>query len=79
MRLPFARRMAALRALQKKGTIVRGRKSWWEADHITPVVEGGDSGLENIRTLCRPCHRSVTSALRERLRLRRSSRCFSPA
>jgi 5-methylcytosine-specific restriction endonuclease McrA len=68
LRLPFAKRMSELRALQKRGAIHRGRKSWWEADHITPVVEGGDSNLENIRTLCIPCHREVTRALRVRRR-----------
>lgn len=39
-------------------------RSDWEADHIVPVVEGGDSNLENIRTLCIPCHRAATAALR---------------
>ena len=66
MRLPFAERMRTLKALQAGGTIHRRRKSWWEADHILPVVEGGDSNLDNIRTLCIPCHRAVTRALRER-------------
>ena len=68
MRLPFSRRMRELRALQASGVIHRGRKSWWEADHILPVVEGGDSNLENIRTLCIPCHRNATRELRERRR-----------
>lgn len=41
---------------------------WWEADHRVPVAEGGaDLGLENLRTLCRPCHARETSALRRRL------------
>ena len=31
--------------------IHKRRKSWWEADHILPVVEGGDSSLDNMRTL----------------------------
>jgi 5-methylcytosine-specific restriction enzyme A len=68
MRLPFAERMRELRALQSRGVIHRGRKSWWEADHIVPVVEGGDSNLDNLRTLCIPCHREATRALRERRR-----------
>lgn len=42
--------------------------SLWEADHIIPVVEGGgSSGLENLRTLCKPCHRLETAKLRKRL------------
>lgn len=68
MRLPFATRMKELRALIDAGVIHRRRKSWWEADHILPVVEGGDSNLENVRTLCIPCHRGVTRELRERRR-----------
>lgn len=68
MRLPFADRMRELRALQERGLIARKRKSWWEADHILPVVEGGDSALDNIRTLCIPCHRAATAELRARRR-----------
>ncbi|MDV8000754.1 HNH endonuclease [Rhodococcus sp. IEGM 1408] len=33
-----------------------------EADHITPVAKGGTDDLENLRTLCRRCHRKVTAA-----------------
>jgi 5-methylcytosine-specific restriction endonuclease McrA len=30
---------------------------FWQADHIIPVAEGGGGcGLENLRTLCVPCH-----------------------
>jgi len=40
----------------------------WHADHIVPVVEGGaDLGLDNLRTLCEPCHKQVTAELRKRL------------
>ena len=40
---------------------------YWEMDHIIPVVEGGgDCGLENLRTLCVPCHRRETAALAKR-------------
>lgn len=41
--------------------------SWWAADHIVPVVEGGaEGGLENLRTLCRWCHGDETRALARR-------------
>lgn len=51
-------------------TIV-GRRSLWDADHILPVAEGGGQcDLDNLRTLCLPCHREATAALRLRLRLR---------
>ena len=50
-----------------------GRKSLWDADHIVPVVEGGgECDLQNIRTLCLKCHRTVTSELRQK-RLKASS------
>lgn len=36
----------------------------WDADHIIPVVNGGGScGLENLRTLCIPCHKIITKTL----------------
>lgn len=48
---------------------VRARRSLWDADHIRPVAEGGGQcDLENLRTLCLPCHREVTAELRLRLR-----------
>ena len=47
------------------------RRTWWDADHIVAVVEGGgECGLENMRTLCQPCHRRITADLRHRLRQR---------
>ena len=68
LRLPFGQRMLEMQAM----SILKGRKSWWEADHITPVVEGGDSNLANVRTLCTICHRGVTTELR--LRRKNASR-----
>jgi hypothetical protein len=45
------------------------RRSFWDADHILPVTEGGgECDLQNIRTLCLICHRHVTIELRRRLR-----------
>lgn len=39
----------------------------WDADHVTPVVEGGGQcGEENVRTLCLPCHKAETKALAAR-------------
>ena len=44
------------------------RKSLWDADHITPVVEGGgECDLSNMQTLCLKCHRTRTAELRKRL------------
>lgn len=72
MKLPLTARMQELRELAEQGLIGHTRKSWWEADHILPVVEGGDSNLENLRTLCHPCHCGVTTELR--LRRKRAGR-----
>jgi 5-methylcytosine-specific restriction enzyme A len=48
---------------------VASRRSLWDADHILPVAEGGGQcDLDNIRTLCLPCHREATADLRRRLR-----------
>jgi 5-methylcytosine-specific restriction protein A len=36
--------------------------SLWDADHIIPVKDGGGcSSLENMRTLCIPCHKIITA------------------
>jgi len=48
---------------------ISARRSLWDADHIVPVAEGGGQcDLDNLRTLCLPCHREVTAQLRLRLR-----------
>lgn len=41
-------------------------RSWWEADHIVPLIEGGDHSAENLRTLCIWCHRGETANLATR-------------
>lgn len=47
--------------------VVRIRRTLWQADHIRAVVEGGGGcGLENLRTLCLPCHRAETADLLRR-------------
>lgn len=39
-----------------------GSDSWdWEADHIVALEDGGEHSLENLRRLCRACHRSKTA------------------
>lgn len=44
---------------------------FWQADHILAVAEGGgDAGLDNLRTLCTPCHQLETEKLRGRLKLK---------
>lgn len=54
-------------AFQQWGIGPRSRKSLWDADHSTPVSEGGgECDLSNMRTLCLKCHRDATAALRVR-------------
>jgi 5-methylcytosine-specific restriction enzyme A len=66
-RIKRLRGPARLKAIAEWG--LQGRKSVWDADHITPVIEGGgECDLSNIRTLCLECHRRHTAELRERLR-----------
>ncbi|MEP6768507.1 MAG: HNH endonuclease [Acidobacteriota bacterium] len=58
----------------ERAVTLRARRPWiairralWEADHVVPVVEGGGGcGLENLRTLCIPCHRAQTRDLARR-------------
>ena len=47
---------------------ITSRRSLWDADHIRPVAEGGGQcDLDNLRTLCLPCHREATAELRRRM------------
>lgn len=51
--------------LRRIGFSLRGHL--WEADHIVEVVNGGDSGLSNMQTLCLVCHREKTKLFRGEL------------
>lgn len=35
-------------------------RSFWEADHVVPLCEGGEHSMDNLWTLCVPCHRTKT-------------------
>ena len=38
--------------------------AFWQADHIVECVRGGwGTGLDNLRTLCTPCHKAETKRL----------------
>ncbi len=41
-------------------------RSWWEADHAVPLIEGGSWGLDNLRTLCTWCHKAESAKLAAR-------------
>jgi 5-methylcytosine-specific restriction endonuclease McrA len=48
---------------------------FFEMDHILPVAQGGGScGLENLQSLCLPCHRDKTREQMRAKRLRRKGR-----
>ncbi len=71
-------RLRKLRGMAKTKALLHwklgSRKSLWDADHITPVAEGGgECDLSNLRTLCLACHRAHTAALRQRMRERKQS------
>jgi 5-methylcytosine-specific restriction endonuclease McrA len=38
------------------------RKSWWEVDHTIEIADGGGGGVDNLVTLCTPCHRTKSEA-----------------
>lgn len=57
-----------------------GRVDWlgrilkpWDADHVTPIRDGGSEDLNNLRTLCVPCHKAETAAFARTRSLRRRS------
>ena len=51
--------------------IQSNQSDFWQVDHITPVAEGGGScGLDNLRTLCTPCHKIETDRLHQRLKVK---------
>lgn len=65
----IAKRLIEEPDLRAEYNITAKRKIWkqkhggglWDADHIVRVEHGGGlCGLENIRTLCISCHKSVT-------------------
>lgn len=57
----------AVRDLRRRGWHDVHTRALWDADHIKPVIEGGGGcPLENLRTLCVPCHKTETAKLAAR-------------
>lgn len=47
--------------------------SFWQADHVVELVNGGESTMENVQTLCVPCHKGKTRQMHgDRARARRT-------
>jgi 5-methylcytosine-specific restriction endonuclease McrA len=62
-------------AFRKRYRWYFSRTSYWDADHIKPVSEGGgECSLDNMRTLCVPCHQVVTRELAKRTASHRRQR-----
>jgi len=79
------RELKKIRRGRAKATRARGYKpgqSFWELDHIVPLVDGGTHDDDNLQTLCTPCHKRKTageaSARAERVREARSSAASCP-
>ncbi|NBQ70071.1 MAG: HNH endonuclease [Nitrosomonadaceae bacterium] len=68
-----ANRMKELKSLYPR---LKHNRSYWEADHIIPVVKGGGEcvDLNNIRTLCIECHLKETKKLNSELRTTRATK-----
>jgi 5-methylcytosine-specific restriction enzyme A len=72
--LEFYRRFQLIPARKRKALrsqldIHARRHSFWDADHILPVAEGGgECDLSNLQTLCLWCHQEHTARLRRRLK-----------
>lgn len=50
------------------------RKSFWELDHIVPLIDEGSHEDDNLQTLCTPCHASKTAdEARERAKFQREA------
>ena len=57
--LPGIHRVAAWIALRAAG--FKAHTPLWEADHIVPRAEGGETTRANLQRLCVPCHKSKTA------------------
>lgn len=38
----------------------------WECDHLVALRDGGTNEVENLRILCKPCHKVKTAATRRK-------------
>ncbi len=61
--------MLVWRDLAKQHGMPDPSRTWWEADHIVAIAEGGGlGGLETYQTLCYKCHQQKTIDMRHRLK-----------
>ena len=69
----FDARKKAAHFLRELGFNVDGTQllPLWEADHVDSIDEGGKDAVENVQTLCVPCHKEKTGEHRGRKARRR--------
>jgi 5-methylcytosine-specific restriction enzyme A len=49
-------------------------KTLWEVDHILPVADGGGlAGLNQLQTLCYPCHQQKTKKENKKRLIKKSN------
>lgn len=61
--------MLIWRELAKEHGMPDPSRTWWEADHIVAIAEGGGlGGLETYQTLCYKCHQEKTKEMRHKLK-----------
>jgi len=66
IKLEEAERQALLERQQKKCAICGDElKKRFEVDHISPLCQGGNNELSNLRALCQPCHSEETYKLQQ--------------
>lgn len=64
--------------LMQRAVLEPSSGALWQADHIVPVAfGGGQCGLENLQTLCTPCH--AAKSQREGAMRREASRKVADA
>ncbi len=57
----YARRLVYRRDKGRCAACGVTHRKQWELDHIVPLIDGGGFDLENMQTLCIPCHRQKTA------------------
>lgn len=58
------RELKKIRRGRAQATRERGykpRQSFWELDHVVPLIDGGSHDDDNLQTLCTPCHTRKTA------------------
>lgn len=66
IRRPYYMVTAMREEMRNLGFNVGNNRSFWDADHVVALEEGGDWRIENVQTLCVPCHKEKTAEHTER-------------